>query len=57
MAKSFVRHNRAGEAAGVVPGVVRTLEQALDLGSARPWSLSVIRRPMTDDVDNPHRLN
>jgi aminoglycoside phosphotransferase (APT) family kinase protein len=34
MADAFVRHNRAGEAAGVVPGVVRTLEQALALASA-----------------------
>jgi hypothetical protein len=34
MAESFVRHSRGGEAAGVVPGVVRALEQALALASA-----------------------
>jgi hypothetical protein len=37
MAESFVRHGRAGEAAGAVPGMVRALEQALALARARPW--------------------
>ena len=34
MADSFIRHGRAGEAADVVPGVVRTLKQALALARA-----------------------
>ena len=34
MAESFVRHNRIGEAAGAVPGMVRALEQALALAGA-----------------------
>ena len=34
MAESFVRHGRAGQAAGAVPEMVRTLEQALALAIA-----------------------
>ena len=34
MADSFVRHGRAGQAAGAVPGMVRALEQALALAGA-----------------------
>jgi hypothetical protein len=34
MAESFLRHGRAGQAAGAVPGMVRALEQALALASA-----------------------
>ena len=34
MAESFLRHRRAGEAAGAVPGMVRALEQALALTGA-----------------------
>jgi hypothetical protein len=34
MAESFLRHGRAGQAAGAVPGMVRTLEQALALAIA-----------------------
>jgi phosphotransferase family enzyme len=34
MAESFIRHRRLDEAAGAVPGMVRTLEQALALGGA-----------------------
>ena len=34
MAESFLRHGRAGEAAGAVPGLVRALEQALALATA-----------------------
>jgi hypothetical protein len=33
MAESFVRHNRIGEAADAVPGMVRALEQAIALAS------------------------
>jgi len=34
MAESFIRHGRTGEAAGAVPGMVRTLKQALALAGA-----------------------
>ncbi len=34
MAGSFLRHGRAGEAAGAVPGMVRALEQARSLAGA-----------------------
>ncbi len=34
MADAFVRHGRTGQAAGAVPGMVRTLEQALALAAA-----------------------
>lgn len=34
MADAFIRHGRGGEATGVVPGVVRTLEQVLALARA-----------------------
>jgi hypothetical protein len=34
MAESFLRHGRAGEAAGAVPEMVRALEQALALAGA-----------------------
>ena len=34
MAESFVRHGRAGEAAGAVPAMVRALKQALSLAGA-----------------------
>jgi hypothetical protein len=34
MADDFVRHGRAGEAAGAVPGMVRVLEQVLALADA-----------------------
>ena len=34
MADAFVRHGRAGQAAGAVPEMVRTLEQVLALAGA-----------------------
>ena len=34
MAQSFVRHGRADDAASAVPGIVRTMEQALALAEA-----------------------
>jgi len=34
MAESFLRHDRAGEAAGAAPGMVRALQQALSLAAA-----------------------
>jgi hypothetical protein len=34
MAESFLRHDRTGEAAGAVRGMVRALKQALSLADA-----------------------
>lgn len=34
MADAFIRHGQAGEAADVIPALVRTLEQALALANA-----------------------
>ncbi len=47
MAQSFVRHGRAGDAASAVPGIVRTMEQALALAEACPWTLGAVGPRLT----------